>query len=97
MNSNRKTSIAVGVLILVAYGVLGSLFLESLALIVLFELISGAAVIAIAVLMFPLFKPWNKRITFGYLATKALEGGLMLSGTPTDPGSAPELYRVVGV
>ena len=78
MNSNRRTAIIVGVLILVAYSVLVSLFTESLTLIVLFELMSGAAVIAIAVLMFPLFKPWNKRITLGYLAVKAIEGGLMI-------------------
>ena len=78
MNSNRRTAVIVGVLILVAYGVLGSLFLESLILIVLFELISGAAVIAIAVLMYPLLKPWNKGLTLGYLIAKVVEGGLMI-------------------
>ncbi len=78
MNSNRKTAILVGVLILTAYGVLVSLFTESLKIIVLFEAMSGVAVIAIAVLMFPIFKPWNKRITIGYLVVKVLEGGLMI-------------------
>ncbi len=78
MISNRRTAIIVGVLILAAYSVLVSLFTESLTLIVLFELLSGAAVIAIAVLMFPLFKPWNKRITLWYLAAKVIEGGLMV-------------------
>ena len=78
MISNRRTAIIVGVLILVAYSVLVSLFTESLTLIVLFELMSAAAVIAIAVLMFPLLKPWNKRITLGYLVTKVIEGGLMI-------------------
>ena len=78
MNSNRRTSIILGVLILAAYCVLGSLFLESLTIVVLLELMSGAAVIAIAVLMFPFLKPWNKKITLGYLAAKVIEGGLMI-------------------
>lgn len=78
MNSSRRTSIIVGVLILAAYGVLVSLFTESLAIVVSLELMSGVAVIAIAVLMFPLLKPWNKRITLGYLAAKVIEGGLMI-------------------
>ena len=78
MNSNRKTAIIVGVLILAAYGVLVSLFTESLTLIIFFEAMSGVAVIAIAVLMFPILKPWNKRITIGYLIAKVIEGGLMI-------------------
>ncbi len=78
MISNRKTAIIVGVLILTAYGVLVSLFTESLTIIVLFEAMSGGAVIAIAVLMFPILKPWNKRITIGYLVAKVFEGGLMI-------------------
>ena len=78
MNSNRKTAILVGVLILAAYGVLVSLFTESLTIIVLFEAMSGVAVIAIAVLLFPILKPWNKRITIGYLIAKVIEGGLMI-------------------
>lgn len=57
MNSNRRTSKILGVLILAAYCVLGSLFLESLTIVVLLELMSGAVVIAIAVLMWPLLKP----------------------------------------
>ena len=78
MNPNRRTAIIVGVLILVAYGVLASLFTELLTIVVLLELMSGVAVCAIAVLMFPLLKPWNKRITLGYLAAKVIEGGLMI-------------------
>ena len=78
MNSNRRTAVVVGVLILAAYGVLASLFTESLPIVLLFELISGAAVIAISVLMFPLLKPLNKRITLGYLTAKVIEGGLMI-------------------
>ena len=78
MNSNRRTAIIVGVLILAAYGVLASLFTESLTIVVSLELMSGAAVIAIAVLMYPFIKPWNKGLTLGYLIAKVVEGGLMI-------------------
>ncbi len=78
MDLNRRTAVVVGVLMLAAYGVLVSLFTESLPIVVSLELMSGAAVITIAVLMLPLFKPWNKRITLGYLASKVIEGWLMI-------------------
>ncbi len=78
MNTNRKIAIVVGVLILAAYGVLASLFTESLFIIILLESLSGVAVIVIAVLMFPILKSFNKRITTGYLIAKAIEGGLMI-------------------
>lgn len=57
MNSNRKIAIIVGALILIAYGVIGSFFLESLTIVMLLELISGAAIVGMAVLMFPILKP----------------------------------------
>ena len=78
MISNRRTAIIVGVLILAAYGVLVSLFTGSLPIVVSLELMSGAAVFVISVLMFPLLKPWNTRVTFGYLAAKVIEGGLIV-------------------
>ncbi len=78
MDSYRKTSIDVGLLILAAYGVLVSLFTESLPKVVFFELMSGTAVIVIAVLMVPLFQPFSKKLTLGYLASKVVEGGLMI-------------------
>jgi Domain of unknown function (DUF4386) len=78
MKSYRKTAVLVGILILAAYGVLASLFFESLTIIVLFESVSGAVVIIIAILMFPILKPWNKKITIGYFVAKVVEGGLMI-------------------
>jgi hypothetical protein len=74
MDSHRKTAIIVGALILIAYGVLGSLFLESKIMATLLELISGAAVVGMAVLMFPILKPHNKNLTFGYAVVKTIEG-----------------------
>ena len=78
MNANRKTAMIVGVLILVAYSVLGSGNPEAKILGMFLEAISGLAVIAIAVLMFPLFKPYNKRASFWYIVSRSIEGGLLV-------------------
>ena len=51
MNSNRKTAIIVGSLILIAYGVLASSIIESKIIGMIFELISGVAVISIALIL----------------------------------------------
>ncbi|KGK98635.1 hypothetical protein LI82_07160 [Methanococcoides methylutens] len=67
-NLNRKTTVIVGALILIAYGVLGSFFLESLIIVILIELISGAAIVGMAVLMFSILKPHNKNRSLGYVA-----------------------------
>jgi len=78
MNSYRKTAIIVGALILIAYGVLGSFFLESSVIVMLLELISGAAIVGIAVLMFPILKPHNKNLTLGYVVVKIIEGVVII-------------------
>jgi len=78
MSSHRKTAIIVGVLILVAYSLLGSNNPEAKVLGMFLEVISGLAVIAIAILMFPLFKPYNKIASLWYLVFRGLEGGLMI-------------------
>ncbi len=46
----------------------------------LIELISGVAVIGIAVIMFPILKPHNKRLTLGYVVCKIIEGVLLIIG-----------------
>ena len=56
-NTHRKTALIVGVLMLVAYSVIGSGNPEAKILGMLLEAISGLAVIAIAILMFQVFKP----------------------------------------
>jgi hypothetical protein len=78
MNTHRRNAILVGVLILLAYSVLGSGNPEAKILGMLLEVISGVAVIAIAVIMFPLFKPHNERASLWYLVGRVLEGGLMI-------------------
>ena len=44
----------------------------------LFEVISGIAVIGIAVLMFPLFKRYNEKLSILYIVFRSIEGGLMI-------------------
>ena len=78
MISNRKISIIVGILILVAYSLLGSGNSEAKILGMVLEVISGLAVIIIAVLMFPLFKPYNKNLSFWYIFSRIIEGGLLV-------------------
>lgn len=78
VNSNRKTAIIVGVLILVAYSLLGSNNPDAKVLGMFLEVISGFAVIGIAILMFPLFRPFNKQASFWYLVFRGIEGGLMV-------------------
>jgi hypothetical protein len=78
MNTHRKTAIIVGILILVAYSVLGSGNPEAKILGMVLEVISGLAVITIAVLMFPLFKPYNKNASYLYIVLRSIEGGLLV-------------------
>ena len=78
VNSNRKIAIIVGVLILVAFSLLGSDNPDAKILGMFLEVISGLAVIGIAVLMFPLFRPYHKKVSFWYLVFRGIEGGLMI-------------------
>jgi len=78
MQKNRTTAIAVGILILVAYSILGTNNPSAKTLSMLLELISGHAVIAIAVLMFPLLRPYGKKLALLYLTLKSVEGILMI-------------------
>ena len=78
MNKNRKTSIIVGVLILVAYSILGTNNPNAKLLGMFLEVLSGLAVIGIALLMFPLLKPFSNKLSLSYLALKGVEGVLMM-------------------
>lgn len=78
MDKNRKSSIVVGVLILVAYSILGTNNPNAKILGMLLEIISGLAVIAIAVIMYQFLKPYGKKISLSYLVLKGIEGALMV-------------------
>ena len=76
--THRKTAVIVGVLMLVAYSVIGSGNPEAKMMGMLLEAISGIAVIVIALLMFPILKPYNKKASFWYFALRIIEGGLLV-------------------
>lgn len=78
MNPTKKTSIMVGILILVAYSMLVGGTGDAHWLTLLVDVVSGLAVIGIAVLLFPYFKISNKLLSWGYLGLKIIEGGLMI-------------------
>lgn len=78
MNPTKKTSITVGILILVGYAMLGGGTGDAHWLTLLLDVVSGLAVIGIAALLFPFFKVSNKQLSWGYFILKILEGGLMI-------------------
>jgi hypothetical protein len=78
--SNNNRAILVGVFILVAYGVLVSSITESKIVVMFADVISGLAVIGIAVLIYPLFKETDKLLSKGYLILKYAEGIAMIIG-----------------
>ncbi len=78
MNNHKKIATIVGILILVAYSILGTNNPDAKILGMCLEIISGLAVIGIAILMFPLLKPFGKKMSLWYLALKGVEGILMI-------------------
>jgi hypothetical protein len=74
MDSNRRTAIIVGALILIAYSVLASILFESKIIALFFQLISGAAVVGMAILMYPILKSTDKNLSLGYAVVKTIEG-----------------------
>jgi hypothetical protein len=76
--SNKTRAILIGIFILVAYGVLISSLTQLKIIVMIADVISGLAVICIAVLMFPLFKQLNKSVSRSYLILKYIEGILMI-------------------
>ena len=77
MNTRKNATIA-GVLILVAYSMLGSGNPDQKVMGMLLEAISGAAVIGISLIMYPLFKPHNEQVSRWYLVFRVIEGLLMV-------------------
>jgi len=78
MDPKRKIAIIVGVLILAAYSIIGSGNPEAKTLSMVLEAFSGLCVIAIAFLLFPIFKTFNKPVSYGYLIFRILEGGFLV-------------------
>ena len=78
--NSRQKAITVGILILVAYGVIISSITPSKIIVVLADGISGLAVIGIAALLFPLLKTAKYKLSLGYLSLKIAEGSIMIFG-----------------
>ena len=79
MNTNRKIAVVAGVLILLAYSILGTGNDNAKATGMMLEVISGLSVIAIAALMYPLLKPYGPRLSVLYIALKVVEGTLAIA------------------
>jgi hypothetical protein len=75
--TNRTRSILVAALLLLAYGVLASTLTQNKLIVMIADVISGLAVIGIAVLMFPIFKNY-KYLSLTYILLKFVEGILMI-------------------
>lgn len=80
MDKDKKAAIFAGIFILVAYGILIGFFTTSKIAILIADVISGLAVIGIAVLLYPYLKSTNKPISTSYLILKYVEGILMVVG-----------------
>ena len=78
MDKNKRNAIIVGILILFAYAVLFSAVIDSKIVAMAAEALSGIAVIIIAIIMYPLFKPYNKIVSLGYISGRTVEGGCMI-------------------
>jgi len=77
MNPRRSAAI-VGILIILAYGVLGSGNPDAKTLGMALEVISGAAVIGIPLILYPLFKPFNEKVSRWYFILRVIEGSFMV-------------------
>jgi hypothetical protein len=80
IKQNKRVSRIIGVLVLVAYGVLVGELTDSAFVVSVFDIISGLSVIGIAVLISPFLTPTNNKLTKTYLLLKLVEGSLMVVG-----------------
>ena len=101
--SQRKSAIIVGALILIAYIMVGSFYFGSLIIVMLLELISAAAMIAMGFLMFPILKPENKNLALGYVVCRIIDGlifiiaGIILLPLIITAGSSDSSTLILGV
>ena len=95
---NRLRSVLVGAFILIAYSMMISVLTDSRAVVMIADVISGIAVIGIAVLMFPLFRGPNLLLPLSYLMLKWAEGLLMVAAGilflfPANQGVRDSIYE----
>ena len=79
--TNRQKPAIVGVLILAAYSMLTYSMTENIVLGLVMDIISGLAVIGIALIMYPIFaKRGNKALNLAYMISRGFEGVAMILG-----------------
>lgn len=94
--SNRQKASFAGILIILAYSMLAYSIVKNTTLGVITDIISGFAVIGIALIMFPIFNLVNnKRINYAYVISKFIEGILMIIGGIIILNPALEKYRAI--
>jgi hypothetical protein len=94
---NRLRSALVGAFILLAYAMLLGSLTELAFVVMVVDVVSGLAVIGIAVLMYPLFRGPNPVLPVSYLILKWAEGLLMIAAgivflTPSNQGLRDSIY-----
>jgi hypothetical protein len=78
---NLKTrAVLAGIFIIVAYGVLTSTITKNSSIVMTADIISGLAVIGIALCFYPIFNKKTGPLTLTYLIMKFAEGVLMVIG-----------------
>ncbi len=79
--SNKQRAIFIGISILVAYSMLTYTITGNIRLGIITDILSGLAVLAIPLLLFPFFDTAeNKKINYAYIASRGVEGILMIIG-----------------
>ena len=94
--SNRRRASLAGIFIIVAYSMLAYSITENITLGVITDIISGFAVIGIAILMYPIFNAGNKKgLNYAYIISRVIEGVLMIIGGIIILNPAIESYREI--
>jgi hypothetical protein len=94
--SNKQRAVIVGILILVAYSMLTYSITKNILIGVITDIVSGLAVIAIPLVMFPIFNSKNnKQLNYAYLVSRSIEGILMIIGGIIILNPALESYREI--
>ena len=75
---DRSRARLAGLFILTAYLMLLSAVLDAGWFVFAVDAASGASVMAIALLLYPVLRPWGSGMAMGYLAARLVEGSLMV-------------------
>jgi hypothetical protein len=97
LKHKRIREIIAGLSLIVAYGVLGSLFTESKTAILGLEFISGLAVILAALMLYPQLAARESKMAGWFIAPRILEGLTLCFAAFLTLPSAPVYQRIHGL